>query len=62
MLKPFEKPKKKEHAVDDERISQNIKNKDMPKEIIPQSAKTKTNNLNFANYSKYGKKIGSKIF
>jgi hypothetical protein len=60
MLKPFEKPKKKEHAVDDERTNQNVKNKEMSKD--PQSAKTKINNLNFANYSKFGKKIGSNIF
>ncbi len=60
MLKPFDKPKVKEHAVDDDRLNQNLRNKEVQRNIVPQSAKTKTNNLNFGNYSKYAKKIGSK--
>ncbi len=66
-MKPFEKAKKKEHVVDDEKssLSQNFKNKEiqgLSRDGGPQSAKTKTNMMNFGNYSKLGKKIGGNTF
>lgn len=58
MLKPFEKSKKKENAVDEVAI----KNKDIKRELLPQSAKIKNNSMNFGNYSKFGKKVGSNLY
>ena len=53
------KLKKKENVIDDDRTQ--IKNKEIKRDTLPQSAKIKNNSMNFGNYSKYGKKVGSNL-